>query len=833
MTVIQDVRQAVRLLRTAPGFATVAVLTLALGIGATTAVFSVVNAVLLRPVHAPAPDSLVRFMVTTGATSAVAGVPEFEAWRRAPAFEEVAAHRIEYVNLVAGTEPEQIAIARVTQPFFTLFGAQLAAGRLFTIDEDRVGAPAVAILGHEFWKAHFTGEPAEVVGRTIGLGNVPHLIVGVLAAGFETEQFDATPGAWVPFQIEPNRIDGGNLFTVTGRLKEGLGIAEANASLAVALAAHRRERSGAVSARTQWSVERLSDAMVSGIRSSLLFLLGAVGFLLLIACANVANLSLTRAGVRAREIAIRTALGASRGQILAQVLVESLVLAAAGGALGLLVGVYGMRALLVLYPSANPYRLGSAAEAIPRIGTTGDAVTVDWRLFAFAIVSCVSTAMLFGMWPGLRLARVDVVAAMKRVAGGSGRSDARTRGALNVGEIALALMLLVGAMLLIRSSVTLHAVDPGFDPVNVITTRTPVTATRFETRLGLTELTRNGGDELRSLPGVSAASATCCMPLETVWQLPFIVQGRPPESLTRNGALTYSGFAGWTFIAPRYFDVLKVPILRGRDFTDDDTAAAPGVVIINEEMARRFWPASDPIGDRLIVGRGMRPEYDDEPERQIVGIVGSVRDTALTRPPRPAMYVPIAQEPDGVTRLNVRLLPLVWIVRTASDNAVARTTIERTLSRVSGLAPARTRSMREVMAESLARSRFNTWLMTVFGGCAVVLATIGIYGLMTYSVQQRTKEIGIRIALGADVPSVRRMVMRDGLQITVIGVIVGLAGAAALARSMTALLFQVSPFDPIVYLLVAVALSGAALIGVAVPAVRATRVNPIDALRFD
>jgi predicted permease len=323
------------------------------------------------------------------------------------------------------------------------------------------------------------------------------------------------------------------------------------------------------------------------------------------------------------------------------------------------------------------------------------------------------------------------------------------------------------------------------------------------------------------------------MPLETVWQLPFVVQGRPPESLTRSGALAYTGFAGWTFIAPRYFDALKIPILRGRDFTDGDTAAAPGVVIINQEMARRFWPSSDPIGERLIIGKGMRPEYDDEPERQIVGIVGNVRDTALTRPPRPAMYVPMAQEPDGVTRLNVRLLPIVWIVRTAADSAMARTAIERTLSRVSALAPARTRSMREVMAESLARSRFNTWLMAVFGGCAVMLATIGIYGLMTCSVQQRTKEIGIRIALGAGVPTVRRMVLRDGLLVTALGVALGLVGAAALARSMTALLFQVSPRDPIVFAIVPAALSGAALIGVVIPAVRATRVNPVDALRAE
>jgi predicted permease len=564
-----------------------------------------------------------------------------------------------------------------------------------------------------------------------------------------------------------------------------------------------------------------------------LLLLGAVVFLLLIGCANVANLSLSRADVRAREMAIRSALGASRLRILRQVLVESTFLAAIGGALGLLLGVYGVRSLLAIYPSANPYRLGTIAEAIPRIGAGAAAVTVDWRVFAFAAITCVSTAVLFGLWPGLTLGRVDLVSAMKAGTSGFGRRHTRRRDLLVVGEIALALMLLVGATLLIRSAVALRAVNPGFDPGNVVTTRTSVTSTRFETSAGLGELTRLGVEQLQSLPGVIAASATCCMPLETVWQLPFIVEGRPPESLTRAGRLTYSGFAGWTFVAPGYFDVLKVPVLRGRDFADTDRAGAPGVVLINEEMARRFWPSRDPIGDRLMIGKGMRPEYDDEPVREIVGIVGNVRDTALTRPARPAMYVPLAQEPDGVTRLNVQLLPLVWIVRTAGDRAVARRTIERTVTQLSGLASVRTRSMEEVMSESTARSRFNTWLMSIFGLCGLLLAGIGVYGLMAYSVQQRTREIGIRIALGAGLTDVWRMVFSEGLIVTAIGLAIGLVASFALARSLSALLFQISPHDALVFLTVPIILSATALLGIAIPSRRATRVNPIEALRVE
>lgn len=832
MNVLQDVRYALRQFLKTPGFAIVAVLTLAVGIGGTTAVFSVINTVLLRPVHVSSPDSVVRFISTTTVSTSIAGVPELETWRRSPAFKQVSAHRLEYANVTSWSEPQQVAVARVTRDFFELFKTPMLAGRVFTADEDRAGGTLVVVLSYEFWRDHFAGRAVDAVGQSISLGNTRYEVVGVVAAGFDTEQFDVPPAVWMPFQIDPNRIDAGNLFMVTGRLMAGVGIADANANLAVALATYRQQRPG-TSARTIWSVLPLRDAMVGNVRPSLLLLLGAVLFLLLIACANVANLSLARADVRTREMAIRSALGASRRRILSQVLIESIVLASFGGALGLLVGVYGVRALLSVYPSPNPYRLGAIAEAIPRVGDRAAAVTVDWSVFAFGVVTCLSTAILFGLWPGLMLGRVNVTAAMKSVTCGFSRRHTRRRAMLVVGEVALALMLLVGAMLLIRSSVALRAINPGFDPVNLITTRTSVTATRFESSAGVSELARLGVERLRALPGVLSASATCCMPLETVWQLPFVVEGRPPESLTRNGRLTYTGFAGWTFVAPGYFDVLKVPILRGRDFSNVDRSGAPGVVIINEEMARRFWPSSDPIGDRLTIGKGMRPEYDDEPVHEIVGIVGNVRDTGLTRPARPEMYVPMAQEPDNVTRLNVQLLPLVWMVRTASERAVARTAIERAVTQISGLASARTRSMAEIISESTARSRFNTWLMSIFGACALLLAGIGIYGLMAYAVQRRTREIGIRIALGAAPADVRRMVFRDGLAVTFFGIALGMIAAFALSRSVSALLFQVSPHDVLVFATVPILLSATALLGIVIPSQRATRVDPIEALRSE
>lgn len=830
-TLIDQVRIAARSLVKSPGVALVAVLTLALGIGANTAIFSVVNAVVLRPLNVPESDALVRFVTTTGASTFVAGVPQYEAWRQQTVFDGVSAHRLEYINLTGQTEPEQVPVARVTREFFDLFRAPVVVGRTFTGAEDQPGGPHVALLSHELWTRRFHNDPA-VIGQRISLGNTPHDVIGVLAAQFDSEQFESTPAVWIPFQIDPQRIDGGNLFTVTARLKRGVSVAEANASLEVAIVAHGRDRPGTVGARTTWSVQPLREAMIGNVRPSLNLLLGAVGFLLLIACANVANLLLARADVRTREMAIRTALGASRSRILSQVLTEAVLISLSSGLIGLVAGSFGVRTLLKLYPSSNPYTIGSSG-GIPRIGSDAAAVTIDWRVYTFTVLVCFTTAMVFGLWPALRLARVDVVAAMKRVSGGLGRRQTYFRTGLVIVEVALSLTLLIGATLLIRTSLALSGIDAGFDPDHVITMRTSVTSTRFETRAGLTQLTRDAAAQLQTLPQVVSASAACCMPLETVWQLPFIIEGRPPETLTRNGRLAYSGFSGWTFVAPRYFDVMSIPIIRGRDFTDRDVAGGPGVVIINQEMARRFWPGGDPLNDRLILGKGMRPEYDQEPIRQIVGIAGNVRALGLTRPARPEMYVPIAQEPDGVTALNVRLLPVVWIVRTSTKPLAVAPAIARTLERVSGLPVARVRSMNQVVAESTARSRFNTWLMTIFGCCAALLAAIGVYGLMAYVVQQRTGEIGIRMALGADAHRIRLMVLKRGIGIALAGATIGVTASWWLARLITSLLFALSPRDPPVFIAVPLALVVLTILGAWIPARRASHVDPLIALRME
>jgi predicted permease len=830
----QDIAYALRTMQRQPAFAAVAILTLTLGIGANVAIFSVANAVLLRPLKTPGAATLVRFVTTSGAaSSSITGAQVFDIWRHQTSeFEDVSAHRLEFVNLTGGTEAEHIPIARVTAEFFRLFRAPLLHGRAFTADEDRPNGRLVAILSHGLWSRRFGADP-RIVGQTISLGSVPHVVVGILGPDFDAEQFDPRPDVWVAFQIEPQRIDAGNLFLVTGRLTSGMTLAMANAQLAVVAAEYFRNSGGRSNVQTMWTVQPLQDAMVGDIRSSLNLLLAAVGLLLLIACANVANLLLVRADVRKREMAIRAAIGAGRGRLVRQLLTESVVLSLIGGGLGLVMGTVTIRVLLAAYPETNPFTIGDAA-LIPRIAADGAAVSVDWRVMTFTCVTSIVTGIVFGLLPGLQAARTDLYVALKRsgMAAVSAFGRNKGRAALVVSEIALALMLVVGAALLIRTSLALRAVRPGFESHNVLTMRMSVTATRFETREGLGELTRGGVERIRALPGVTSASTTCCMPLETVWQLPFVVAGRPASGLTRVRNLAFHGFGGWTFVSPGYFDVFNIPILRGRDFTDRDNAGAPGVVIVNQEMARRFWPTGDPLNDRLIVGRGMRPEYDQDPVRQIVGIVGNVRDTGLTRIPRPAMYVPTAQVPDGVTALNVRLLPIVWVVRTATDPYSLSAPIQKELSRASGGLPvARVRSMDDVVSESIARARFDMWLMTIFGCLALLLAAIGVYSSIAYAVQQRTAEIGIRMALGADSRAVRRMVLGQGMSLAMAGIALGLASAFGLARLLAGFLFGVTPRDPAVFIAVPLILSGVALIAVWLPARHATRISPMIALR--
>ena len=835
----RDLRHTLRSFAKTPGFTVVVILTLGLGIGATTAVFSVVNAVVLRPLNAPHAERLVRSLsINNGRPTEMPSAYTLRVWKDLrDVFEDVSAHRLDSVPVMGTAEPEQISVGRVSEPFFRLFGASVIAGRTFSPEEDRPNGPAVAVLSYGLWVRRFGGD-ASIVGQTVALGSVPHTVVGIVGSDFDSEQFEPRPDVWVPLQADPDRFDGASIYQVTARLRPGVTATMANAALAVEysrLTTPREVTAAQDTRRGRWIAEPLHTAMVGSARSSLNLLLGAVAFLLLIACANVANLLLARAEERKRELAIRSALGAGRRRLVRQLLVESLVLSVLGGAVGLAASVVATPALMRLYPGSNPFMLG-ALGSIPRIGEAGAAVSVDWRVLAFALLMSLGTGVCFGLMPSRYLGGSDLNPLLQHSTIGAGTSGRRlnARALFVIGELALAVILVVGASLLILTSLALRRVDPGFDPENVITMRMAVSGTRFDTRAGISELARAGVERLQAIPGVVRASTTCCMPLETVWQLPFVIASRSGEGLTQAGQMTFHGFGGWTFVSPGYFDVFGIPILRGRDFSFADDASAPGVVIINEAMARRYWPSGDPLNDQLIIGRGMRPAYDQEPVRRIIGIVGNIRDTGLRDAARPAMYVPMAQEPDGVTVVNVKLLPLVWIARTTTDPHRLSGPIKSALeSSVGQLPVTRIRALTDVVRESTARTRFNTWLMTVFGFCALGLAAIGVYGLVAHWVQQRSREIGLRLALGADGFGIARMVVREGMRLAAIGVGIGIVGALGLAQAIRGLLFGVPANDPLVFVSIPLLLSFVALIAVSIPAWRASRIDPLQALRIE
>ncbi|HXD16614.1 MAG TPA: ABC transporter permease [Vicinamibacterales bacterium] len=818
-SLVQDFRYSVRMLWRNPAFAVAVIGALALGIGVNTAIFSVINTVLLKPLPYPDPDRLLVFVNTSPQGSGPGASPtKFNVWRQQTgAFQDVAAYRFQSVNLTGTNDPEQIAAGQVSADFFRLFGAPVIAGRTFTVDEDRPNGGHVVVLSEGYWKRRFAGD-ATVVGRTLSLNGESYLVLGILGS-FDTEAIQGAgqPDVWLPFQIDPNSAMQGHFFMAAGRLKPGVTAASANEQLQTAAKDFRQKYPDALPPEAGFSSWTLEDVVVGNVRSSLLVLMGAVIFVLLIACANVANLLMVHATARKREIAIRAAIGAGRGRIIRQLLTESVTLAMIGGAFGLAIGVAGIRALLAVNPGN-----------IPRIGVNGSGVSVDWRVLAFTATVSLVTGLIFGLLPALRASRADLSTTLKESGGQTGGSirHNKTRALLVISEMGLALVLLVGAALFIRTFVALRAVKPGFDARQVVTMSMSLTGARFQKTAAVAEVIRNGEDRLKTLPGVEAAGATCCVPLQGGLGLPFVIEGRP----LANGP--FHGGGGFNLISSAYFSAFKIPVVRGRAFTDQDTGAAPKVAIINQAMARQYWPTGDPLTDRITIAKGL-PELGDF-TRQIVGVVGDVRDGGLNREPRPAMYIPWAQVPDVHNVNLVGIAPLTWIVRTRAESAALSSAIQAELRQASGGLPvARPRTMDDIVARSTARSDFNMLLLTIFAGAALLLAAIGIYGLMSYSVQQRTREIGIRVALGADSPHVRNMVVRQGMIVALAGVAIGLASAFGLTRIIASFLYGVTAHDPVVFVAVPLLLSAVALIGVWFPARRAARVDPVVALRAE
>lgn len=813
-----DVRFAVRSLLKAPAFTVVAILVIAVGIGANTAVFSVINTVLLKPLTYPDPPSLVHLM-NTGDQGSFPGanVPKFNIWRQQSGiFHQVAAYDSggAGLNLTGNDQPEQVQGVHVTVDYFSILGAPVLAGRTFTAAEDSPHGGNVVVLSYGLWKRRFGGDRA-IIGKNIQLNAAPYQVVGVIGRGFVT---DNPADLWLPFQFELTSQDQAHYFGVIARLKPGVTVPMANAQLKLAANQYRSTYPGTLGPNDGFGVVLWQELMVRDTRSSLYVLLGAVGLVLLIACANVANLLLIRATARKRELATRSALGAGRWHIIRQLLTESLVISLTGGILGLILGFAGVRFLLAINPGS-----------IPRIGEDGSAVTVDSHVLLFTLGISVLTGIFFGLVPAITASRKNLAAILNESSNrsGVGFRSGKVRSVLVVSEMALALVLVIGAALLIRTFMTLQSVDPGFDTHNVLTLAMSISGDRFQKSSGVAQVIHDGTERINAVPGVTAAAAACCLPLQGGFGLPFNIVGRA------NGNNPNTGGAGYFPVSWSYFDVFKVPVLRGRNFTERDNGSAPGVVIINEAMARQFWPKGDPLNDRIVIGPGMGPVFA-EPPRQVIGVVGNTRDGGLNQDPGPTMYIPVAQMPDKVTELNSRIAPLWWIVRTRMEpHTLAAAVTNAIRESTGGLPVAHIRTMDDIVVLTTSRERFNMLLLTVFGASALLMAAIGIYGLMAYSVQQRTQELGVRMALGAQAGNIRNMVIRQGMLLAAIGLVVGIAGAFWLTKFLTGFLFGVKTWDPMAFILTPILLSAVALAAVWLPARKATRVDPMSALRFE
>ncbi|HEX5473975.1 MAG TPA: ABC transporter permease [Vicinamibacterales bacterium] len=817
-----ELRHACRAVFKNPRFSLVAIAALALGIGANAAIFSVVDAVLLQPLPYPEPSQLVRvcrqFQSGIGCSESI---PKFMSAARAKSLEAIAAYDGEApaFNLTGGDRPEQIKGLHASAGYFRVFGAPIAIGRTFTAAEDRPGGSHVAVISHALWESHFGGDPS-VTGKTIGLNGDPYVVVGVLSDSFRP---DPAADVFIPLQADPNSTNQGHYLAVAGRLAPGVTIAQARAEMKLLGDQFRRANPKWMGDSEQASVFAMRDIVVRDVRPALLILLGAVGLVLLIACANVANLLLARAAGRQREVAVRAAIGAGRGRIVRQLLLESLLLSTAGAVAGVVLGVWGARALLALSPGGLP-RVDDFAHA-SMLGAI-----LDWRIVAFTAGIALTTGVLFGIAPALHLSRTDLSSTLKEGGGrgSSNRRAGRTRDALVVVEMALALMLMIGAALLVRTFIGLRDVSPGFAVQNVLTMRTSLAGSKYSTTAPVETLARTMRQRIDALPGVQAAGVALMMPTQGGADLPFRIEGRALK-----GSDLYHGDEQWRVITPGYFEAFEIPLLRGRLFSDRDTAGAESVVVINAAMAKKYWPGQDAIGQRLTIGKGLGPEFED-PTRQVVGIVGDVRENGLDSDPPPVMYVPWYQMSDSLTKLGNSLVPASWIVRTAAPSASLATEVQKEFRAVDGQLPvAQVQSMEQIVSKSIAQQNFNMVLLTMFGAIALLLAAIGIYGLMSYSVEQSTHDIGVRLALGAERGTILSLVIARGMKLAVVGLAIGVAGAFAASRLLARLLFGVAPTDPLTYVLAVVGLAVVALLACYLPARRAIAVDPIIALRSE
>lgn len=798
-TLARDLRYATRSLRRSPTFTLVAIITLALGIGASTAIFTVVNGVLLRPLPYPEPERLVRLWETLPQRSIYRNVVNawnFLDWQsRTQAFESMAATTpIQTANLSGDGDPVALNGAGVTTNFFDVLHVRPRIGRSFTAEEGILGHSPVVILSHELWQTRFGGD-AKILGKKLVLNGSPMLVIGVMPAGFSFPKLRAD--LWLPLPFDHSAIwEGGRSFGAVARLKPGVTAQQADADLKRVSAQLAQERPGADQGWSAEVIPMLADA-TGDVRTALLVLLGAVGFLLLIACSNVANLFLMRGAERHKEISLRETLGATRWRVFSQLLTESLIISLLAAALGVAIGQFGLRAVLSLLPQA---------AALPR----SESIALDARVFATAIVLSVATAVFFGLLPLLRFGHADLQQVLRFRPRTASKTIRRTFVCI---QVATALVLSVGAGLMTRSFARLIAVNPGFDTEHVVA-MSLAAAKRFPNARALADHFEQTVSEVRNAPGVESASTIQFVALEDESKSCFI----PPQSAP-DAPMAQRPDAEFSVVGPDYFKTMGIPIEHGREFETRDRMDAPSVIVVNRAFASKFFPGEDIVGKKLSVCWTIRNPAE------IVGVAGDSRQSEMADAPQPTIFVANLQTPASVNNLIVRAKGNPLQITQAAVSAIHKVNPDQAVSKI--------RTLKEVVNNSIARPKLQSILLLIFASVALLLASIGVYGVVSYSVAQRTNEIGIRVAIGASRGNIASLVLKEGALLCVIGTAAGLAASFGVTRFLRSLLYEISPADPLTLAMVCGVLAAAAAIAIALPVRRATRVDPLIALRYE
>lgn len=808
---LQDLRYALRLLAKSPGFTAVAVLTLALGIGANTAIFTVADALLLKPLPYSDPGQLALVYATRTADRTVVGpfsYPRFELLRqRERSFSSFAVFTNDNFNLTGRGEPQQISAARVSWSFFNLLGVRPVIGRAFLPDEDQPSGNRVAMISHEFWMREFGGA-RNAVGQSLALDSQSYTIIGVLPGDFSFQPLGNDIPIWIPREFElnlatPAHIQRGvGYLDGVGRLAPGVSLEQAQAEMDVLDKEYRHDNPEKPDAdpKRPIAVASLQSQVVSNIRPAVLILMGAVGVVLLIACANVASLLLSRALKRKREIAVRAALGANRGVIIRQLLIESLMIAAVGGVAGIIAGYGGTQALLALNQTS-----------VPELST---GVHMDWRVLCFTLLISLASGLFFGLAPALQISKTDLTSVLRDEGRGStgSRRGGMLQNSLVVAQVALSMILLIGSGLLIRSFLMLMTQDPGFDPSHVVTMQIDLPPSKYSTGAQMISFYNNILRQVESLPGVTAATISSALPVNASRLSPMLAEGQPVVPFPQRPIVNIET------ISPDYAKVMRVPLIRGREFTAQDNQSALTVAIVNQAFVRRYWPSQNPIGKHIWIGLITAPV-------EVVGVFGDVKNMSLAAEASPEILFPFPNLPWANLHLSVR---------SAGDPQSLVPAIRDRLAAIDSSQPiSNVRTLDQLLDAARAQSRFTMALFGIFSGMALVLAIVGIYGVISYASAQRTQEMGIRMALGADKKDIFRLVIGRGLRLAGMGIAIGLVAPFTLTRLMSSLLYKVSPADPLTIIGSAILFLVAAFLASYIPARRASRTDPMVALRYE